>query len=87
MCFGERVKIRNGGKWACIYPTLSSIGTYNSAVGCAVGAGVGVMAGGLVAVGSVMGVGDGVGAGVLVAHIVLIIWASLFAFKRTQIKS
>jgi ABC-type transport system involved in multi-copper enzyme maturation permease subunit len=28
-----------------------------------------------------------VGAGVLVAHIVLIIWASLFAFKRTQIKS
>jgi hypothetical protein len=28
-----------------------------------------------------------VGVGVLVAHIVLIIWASLFAFKRTQIKS
>ncbi len=28
-----------------------------------------------------------VGAGVLVVHILLLIWASLFAFKRTQIKS
>ncbi len=28
-----------------------------------------------------------VGAGVLVVHILLLVWASLFAFKRTQIKS
>ena len=28
-----------------------------------------------------------VGAGVLIVHVVLLIWASLFAFKRTQIKS